>query len=57
MKKIYISSDIEDAIYTLDQAVKTLDEIINQMQKNQETIKSWLQPRQEIGWIDQNENM
>ena len=57
MKDIYRQSQLQDAIETLTKAVAELDEMIKIMQDNQKTLRSWLEPQEKIGWIEENEEM
>jgi hypothetical protein len=54
MKKIHEPAPLEQAIKTLSEAIETLDEMIETMQSNAATLRSWLEPGKEIGWIDEN---
>ena len=54
MRKIIESAPLDQAIKTLSEAVETLDEMIEIMQKSQATLRSWLEPGKEIGWVDEN---
>jgi len=54
MRKIIESAPLDHAIKTLSDAVETLDEMIESMQKSQATLRSWLEPGKEVGWIDEN---
>jgi prefoldin subunit 5 len=53
MKKITEPAPLQQAIETLEDAVETLDEMIKTMQDSQATLRSWLTPGKEIGWIDE----
>jgi len=54
MKPIKEQSPLEQAINTLEKAVDELDEMIKIMQDSQATLRSWLTPGKEIGWMDEN---
>jgi prefoldin subunit 5 len=54
MKKIYDPAPLDQAIKTLSEAIETLDEMIDTMQNNAATLRSWLEPGKEIGWVDEN---
>lgn len=54
MKKIYEPAPLDQAIKTLSDAIETLDDMIDIMQKNQALLSSWLEPGKEIGWVDDN---
>lgn len=56
MKKIYDKAPLDQAIKTLSDAIETLDEMIEDMQKNQALLRSWLEPGKEIGWVDDNKS-
>ena len=53
MKKINQKAPLDEAIETLQDAVDTLDDMIKTMQESQATLRSWLTPGKEIGWIDE----
>jgi prefoldin subunit 5 len=52
MKKIYTTPPLDEAIQTLKSAVDQLDEMIKTMQASQATLRSWLTPGKEIGWME-----
>jgi prefoldin subunit 5 len=54
MKKIYEPASLDQAIKTLQDAIDTLDEMIDTMQSSAATLRSWLEPGKEIGWVDEN---
>ena len=54
MKKINEPNPLDQAIKSLSEAIETLDEMIETMQGNAATLRSWLEPGKEIGWIDEN---
>jgi hypothetical protein len=54
MKKIHEPAPLEQAIKTLSEAIETLDEMIETMQSNAATLRGWLEPGKEIGWLDEN---
>jgi prefoldin subunit 5 len=54
MKKINEPAPLDQAIKTLSEAIETLDEMIETMQAGAATLRSWLEPGKEIGWIDEN---
>jgi prefoldin subunit 5 len=58
VKPIKAKAPLEQAIETLQDAVDTLDDMIKSMQNSQATLRSWLEPGKEIGWVDgvQDEN-
>ena len=53
MKPIKEKAPLDQAIETLENAVETLDDMIKIMQDSQATLRSWLEPGKEIGWIDE----
>jgi hypothetical protein len=54
MKPIKEPAPLEQAIKTLSDAIETLDEMIETMQSGAATLRSWLEPGKEIGWVDEN---
>lgn len=54
MKKIHEPAPLEQAIKTLSEAIETLDEMIETMQSSAQTLRGWLEPGKEIGWVDEN---
>ena len=54
MKKIHEPAPLDQAIKTLQDAIDTLDEMIDTMQSSAATLRSWLEPGKEIGWVDEN---
>lgn len=55
INKIHQRPELDQAIQTLTQAVESLDSLIKIMQDSQKTLRSWLEPGQEIGWIETND--
>lgn len=56
-KEIAARPPLDEAISTLEGAVAKLDEMIKIMQDSQATLRSWLEPGNTIGWIeDANKN-
>lgn len=55
-KEITPKPPLRQAIETLEGAVETLDEMIKTMQDSQATLRSWLEPGKEMGWIEEDEN-
>lgn len=53
-KLIHGPAPLEQAISTLEDAIDKLDEMINIMQESQATLRSWLEPGKEIGWMEEN---
>lgn len=51
-KEIKAKAPLDQAIETLENAVDTLDEMIKIMQDSQATLRSWLEPGNTIGWVD-----
>lgn len=54
MKPIKEPAPLDQAIKSLSEAIETLDEMIETMQSNAATLRSWLEPGKEIGWVDEN---
>jgi prefoldin subunit 5 len=54
MKPIKEPAPLDQAIKSLSEAIKTLDEMIETMQSSAATLRSWLEPGKEIGWVDEN---
>ena len=54
MKKINEPAPLDQAIKALSEAIETLDEMIDTMQSSAATLRSWLEPGKEMGWIDEN---
>lgn len=55
MKKDLVTKPpLDQAIETLQGAIDTLDDMIADMQKNQALLRSWLEPQEIVGWIDDN---
>lgn len=52
MKNIHSRPPLEQAIKTLEDAVAKLDEMIKTMQESQATLRSWLEPGEKIGWMN-----
>lgn len=52
MKEIKSKAPLDQAIESLENAVESLDEMIKIMQESQATLRSWLEPGKNIGWID-----
>lgn len=52
MKNIHSRPPLEEAIKTLEDAVAKLDEMIKTMQESQATLRSWLEPGEKIGWME-----
>lgn len=50
-KELQAAAPLDEAIQAIEKAVETLDEIINEMQKNQATLRSWLEPKT-VGWVE-----
>lgn len=55
MKPIKEPAPLDQAIQALSDAIETLDEMIETMQNNAATLRSWLEPGKEIGWVEENE--
>lgn len=55
INKIHQRPELDQAIQTLTQAVESLDSLIKIMQDSQKTLRSWLEPGQEIGWMETND--
>lgn len=53
MKQIKAKAPLDQAIETLENAVESLDEMIKIMQDSQATLRSWLEPGNNIGWIEE----
>ena len=53
MKEIKAKPPLDEAIETLENAVEKLDEMIKIMQDSQATLRSWLEPGNKIGWIEE----
>ena len=53
MKEIKAKAPLDQAIETLENAVEKLDEMIKIMQDSQATLRSWLEPGNKIGWIEE----
>lgn len=51
-KPIHAAAPLDEAIKTLQDAVDTLDDMIETMQASQATLRSWLTPGKEIGWVE-----
>ncbi len=51
-KEIKAKAPLDQAIETLENAVESLDEMIKTMQDSQATLRSWLEPGNTIGWVD-----
>ena len=51
-KEIKAQAPLDQAIETLENAVEKLDEMIKIMQDSQATLRSWLEPGETIGWMD-----
>lgn len=51
-KDIAAAAPLDEAIKTLEGAVAKLDEMIKIMQDSQATLRSWLEPGKNIGWMD-----
>jgi prefoldin subunit 5 len=54
MRKIHEPAPLEQAIKTLQDAIDTLDDMIETMQSSSQTLRGWLEPGKEIGWVDEN---
>ena len=54
MKPIKEPAPLDQAIKSLSEAIETLDEMIETMQSNAATLRSWLEPGKDIGWVDEN---
>lgn len=54
MRKIYMQTNLEQAINSINESITTLDEMIKKMQESKIILHSWLMDTQEIGWIDEN---
>ena len=54
MRKIHDPAPLDQAIKTLSEAIETLDEMIETMQSSAATLRGWLEPGKEMGWIDEN---
>jgi prefoldin subunit 5 len=54
MKPIKEPAPLDQAIKSLSEAIETLDEMIETMQSSAATLRGWLEPGKEIGWIDEN---
>jgi prefoldin subunit 5 len=54
MKPIKEPAPLDQAIKSLSDAIETLDEMIETMQSSAATLRSWLEPGKEIGWVDEN---
>lgn len=54
MKKIHEPAPLDQAIKSLSDAIETLDDMIEIMQSSAATLRGWLEPGKEIGWIDEN---
>lgn len=52
---IHAPAPLDQAIETLQDAVDTLDDMIQQMQANQALLRSWIEPGKPIGWVETNE--
>ena len=55
-KDIVTKPPLAQAIETLQGAIDTLDDMIEDMQKNQALLRSWLEPKEVVGWVETNEN-
>jgi prefoldin subunit 5 len=51
-KQIKAKAPLDQAIETLENAVESLDEMIKIMQDSQATLRSWLEPGKNIGWLE-----
>jgi prefoldin subunit 5 len=51
-KEIKAKAPLDQAIETLENAVESLDEMIKIMQDSQATLRSWLEPGKDIGWVE-----
>jgi exonuclease VII small subunit len=56
MRKIKTQAPLDQAIESLENAVESLDEMIKIMQESQATLRSWLEPGKEIGWVEDAED-
>jgi prefoldin subunit 5 len=54
-KQIKAKAPLDQAIETLENAVESLDEMIKIMQDSQATLRSWLEPGKNIGWLEEND--
>ena len=54
MKPIKEPAPLDQAIKSLQDAIDTLDEMIETMQSSSQTLRGWLEPGKEIGWVDEN---
>jgi hypothetical protein len=54
MKPIKEPAPLDQAIKALSDAIETLDEMIETMQSSAATLRGWLEPGKEIGWIDED---
>ena len=54
MKPIKEPAPLDQAIKALSEAIETLDEMIDTMQSRAATLRGWLEPGKEMGWIDEN---
>ena len=54
MKKIHEPAPLDQAIKALSDAIETLDEMIETMQSSAATLRGWLEPGKEMGWIDED---
>lgn len=52
-RDIAAAAPLDEAIKTLEGAVEKLDEMIKIMQDSQATLRSWLEPGNKIGWIEE----
>jgi len=54
MKPIKEPAPLDQAIKALSDAIETLDEMIETMQSSAATLRGWLEPGKEMGWIDED---
>jgi hypothetical protein len=54
MKKINEPAPLDQVIKSLQDAIDSLDEMIETMQSSSATLRGWLEPGKEIGWIDED---
>jgi prefoldin subunit 5 len=54
MKPIKEPAPLDQAIKSLSDAIETLDEMIETMQSSAATLRGWLEPGKEMGWIDED---
>jgi hypothetical protein len=54
MKPINEPAPLDQAIKALSDAIETLDEMIQTMQSSSATLRGWLEPGKEMGWIDED---